>query len=267
MQNDRARCGLTEKRKGLYADDISTDAYVWYEKDWQHDEYEHTHQRYQLTYVEDGYQYFHLEQTTYLVPQNHVIWIPSNKEHRTTSEAKTINLMIILFKTVFEQEFYQEVHVFSAPTVLKEMLLYASKWNKLLDEDEEKTFFLKAMLNSVPYFCNENEFLQIPVPHDVRLMPVCNYINTNYQYNFDIYELADKANMSVRSLQRIFKQETGIPLQKYMQLIRILKSIELIDTNHYTLSEIAYKVGYKSLSAFSSSYFAIMKSRAKLKKQ
>jgi AraC-like DNA-binding protein len=69
--------------------------------------------------------------------------------------------------------------------------------------------------------------------------------------------------MSVRSLQRIFKNETGITLQKYLQLTRILKSIELIDTKQYTLSEIAYKVGYQSLSAFTSSYFAVMKAKPK----
>ncbi len=266
MQNDNIKCGLTEKNRGSYVDDISADAYVWYEKNWQHDAYEHAHQRYQLTYVEDGYQYFHIGQKTYLVPQNHVIWIPSAKEHRTTSDAKTVNLMIVLFKSVPEHEFYQHIHVFAAPSVLKEMLLYAEKWNQLLNEDEEQTLFLKAMLSSLPYFCNENEFLQIPVPADNRLLPVCNYINANYVYNFDIDVFADIAKMSVRSLQRIFKQETGITVQKYMQLIRILKSIELIDTKHYTLSQIALMVGYKSLPAFTSSYYAIMKTKPKLKK-
>lgn len=266
MQNDNQKCGLTEKSIGHYVDTISAEACVWFEEDWQHGEYEHTHQRYQLTYVAEGYQYFQIEQKIYLVPQNHVIWIPTKKKHRTTSEAKTVNLMLILFQSVPEQDFYQNVHVFPAPAVLKEMLLYASKWNKLLTEDEEKNTFLKAILNSLPNFCKENSGLQIPVPVDNRLIPICNYINENYQYRFDIDELADKAKISVRSLQRIFKNETGITLQKYMQLIRILKSIELIDTKQYTLSEIAYKVGYQSLSAFTSSYFAIKKSRPKLKK-
>ncbi|MNT87183.1 HTH-type transcriptional activator RhaS [compost metagenome] len=71
--------------------------------------------------------------------------------------------------------------------------------------------------------------------------------------------LARKAAMSARSLQRIFKAETGITVQKYHQLIRILKSIEMIDQKKFTLTEIAYMVGYKSLSAFTSSYQAIMK--------
>ncbi|MEN0052879.1 MAG: AraC family transcriptional regulator [Mucilaginibacter sp.] len=261
MQNDNRKS--LEGSQDKYAADTLTDTYVWYEGNWRHEEYKHTHQRYQLTFVEEGYQYFYIGQKIYLVPQNHVIWIPSGLAHRAASEAKTVNLMLVLFKSVPNEGFYEQVHVFPAPAVLKEMLLYASKWNKLVTEDEEQALFLKAMLKSLPYFCNENNALQIPVPADIRLIPVCNYINANYQYNFDSDELADMAKMSVRSLQRIFKKETGITLQKYMQLIRILKSIELMDIKQYTLSQIAFKIGYKSLSAFTSSYFAVMKSKPK----
>lgn len=267
MQNDREESRLVDGHQDKYAADLLTDTYVWYEGDWRHEEYKHSHQRYQLTFVEEGYQYFYIGKKIYLAPQNHVIWIPSGLAHRAASEAKTVNLMLVLFKLVPEADFYEQVHVFPAPAVLKEMLLYASKWNKLTKEDEEQTLFLKAMLKSLPYFCNENNALQIPVPADNRLIPVCNYINANYQYNFDSDELADIAKMSVRSLQRIFKNETGITLQKYMQLIRILKSIELIDTKQYTLSQIAFKIGYKSLSAFTASYFDIMRSKPKLKKE
>ncbi|MDR2284515.1 MAG: AraC family transcriptional regulator [Sphingobacterium sp.] len=252
--------------KNLGVDSIPADAYIWYENNWEHDKYEHSHIRYQLTYVEEGYQYFHIGTQIYLVPQNHVIWIPSAREHRTTSNAKTVNLMLILFKTVPENPFYGEVHVFKAPAVLKEMLRYAAKWNQRLQQDEEHTSFLNAMCYSLPYFCDENEFLQIPIPIDQRLTPVCDYINTNYKYNFDVSILAELAAMSVRSLQRIFKQETGITVQKYTQLIRILKSIELIDTQQYTLSQIALMVGYKSLSAFTASYQTIMQGKPKSKK-
>lgn len=54
------RCGLTEVKEGCYVDGLSADAYVWYEEDWQHEANEHVHRRYQLTYVEEGYQYFHI---------------------------------------------------------------------------------------------------------------------------------------------------------------------------------------------------------------
>ncbi|WP_223607924.1 AraC family transcriptional regulator [Chryseobacterium sp. OSA05B] len=266
MQNDIVKCGLTEQKGSRFVDTIGKEAYVWCEKDWKHDDHEHAHHRAQLTFVEEGYQYFHIDQKIYLVPQYHVIWVPSGKAHRITSEAKTVNLMVFLFKTVFKDDFYKDVHVFTVPPVLKEMLLYASKWNQLTEEDEEQDLFFRAILKSLPNFCKESSYLEIPVPSDVRLIPVCTYINSNFKYSLTADELAEKAQMSVRSLQRIFKSETGITLQKYHQLVRILKSIELIDTGQFTLSQIAYKVGYQSLSAFTSSYYAIMKSKPKVKK-
>ncbi|QRA42586.1 AraC family transcriptional regulator [Chryseobacterium cucumeris] len=260
------KCGLIEKTESHFVDSIKKEAYVWCEKNWKHDDYEHKHSRAQLTFVEEGYQYFHIDQKIYLVPQHHVIWIPSEKAHKITSEAQTVNLMVFLFRSVFEDEFYRHVQVFAVPAVLKEMLLYASKWNQLLDENEEQDLFFKAILKSLPNFCKESSSLQIPVPTDTRLIPVCNEINSNFKYNPDMDALAEKAQMSVRSLQRIFKNEMGITIQKYLQLTRIIKSIELIDTRQYTLSEVAYKVGYQSLSAFTSSYFAIMQKKPKVNK-
>lgn len=260
------KCGLIEKTESQFVDTIEKEAYVWCENNWKHDDYEHVHYRAQLTYVEEGYQYFHIDQKIYIVPQHHVIWVPSGKAHKITSEARTVNLMVFLFKTVFEEEFYQNVHVFAVPPVLKEMLLYASKWNQSLTENQEQDIFFKAILKSLPNFCKESNKLEIPVPADARLIPVCNEISSHFKYNLDIDSLAGKAQMSVRSLQRIFKNETGITLQKYLQLTRILKSIELIDTKKYTLSEIAYQVGYQSLSAFTSSYFAVMKTKPKINK-
>ncbi|WP_413513174.1 helix-turn-helix domain-containing protein [Myroides odoratus] len=265
MQNDTLKCGLLEEKEGNYADNLSIDAYVWYDSNWKHDAYTHTHQRYQLTYVEQGYQYFHLDGKTYLVPQNHVIWIPSNQAHRISSEAKTVHLRVALFKTVPDDAFFQQVHVFSAPAVLKEMLLYASKWNQALQHNPEQLVFTQAILSNLPHFCLENESLQIPVPTHPRLLEVCNYINTHYAAVGKLDNLSEVAQLSIRSLQRLFKQETGITLQKYTQLIRILKSIELRDTQAFTLSEIAYQVGYKSLAAFTLSYQTIMKTKPKKK--
>ncbi|MDM1046215.1 helix-turn-helix transcriptional regulator [Myroides sp. 1354] len=266
MQNDTPKCGLIEQNEGNYIDNLLIDAYFWYVQNWQHDDYTHTHQRYQLTYVEQGYQYFHLNNKTYLVPQHHVIWIPSNTAHRISSEAKTVHLRVALFKTVPQSDFFQQVHVFSAPPVLKEMLLYASKWNQVVDENPDQALFIQAILRNLPEFCQENESLHIPVPTHSRLLAVCDYINTHFHSSCKTEDLAEIAQVSTRSLQRLFKQETGITLQKYTQLIRILKSIELRDTQQYTLSEIAHLVGYSSLSAFTLSYNTIMKSKPQKQK-
>lgn len=267
MQNAKLKCNFTETENGFFDDSIEKEAFIWYEENWQHDDYEHLHQRAQLTFVTEGYQYFHINDKIYLVPQNHVIWVPSLQKHKITSEAKTVKLMVSLFKNIPENQFYSTTHVFPAPPVLKEMILYAKKWNQETAENDEQKAFMNALLVSLPNFCDENTALQIPLPSDMRLLEVCQFINLNYQQNHSIDELAETANLSTRSLQRIFKKETGISIKKYAQLIKILKSIELIDSHQFTLSEIAYKVGYKSLSAFTSSYQAIMNAKPKVSKK
>lgn len=261
MQNANSKCNLIEQENGFLNDAIEKEAYIWYEENWLHDDHEHQHQRAQLTFVKEGYQYFHINDKIYLVPQNHVIWVPSSQKHKITSEAETVKLMVSLFKNVPKDDFYSTTHVFPVPSVLKEMILYATKWNKETEKNIEQEAFMNALLISLPNFCNENVALQIPLPSDKRLLEVCQFINLNFHQNESIEELAEIANLSTRSLQRIFKKETGISVKKYVQLIKILKSIELIDSHQFTLSEIAYQVGYKSLSAFTSSYQAIMNAK------
>lgn len=266
MQNDIVKCGLTEKLNGVFEDTTAVQAYVWYEDNFVHDEYQHAHQRYQLTYVEQGYQYLQVDNCKYLIPQHYIAWIPSGQRHATTTTAQQINLKVLLYKEVPQDPFYEQMHVFPAPIVLREMLQYAVKWNRLVEDETEKEQFLQAILVSLKYFCDEDQSLQVPVPTDSRLIPVCAHINANFTSNLDLVELANLSNMSVRNLQRLFKQETGLTLQKYLQIIRILKSIELLDMKEYTLSEIAYQIGYKSLAAFRSSYLDIMKVYPKVKK-
>jgi len=50
-------------------------------------------------------------------------------------------------------------------------------------------------------------------------------------------------------------------LAKYQQLLRIIKSLELLSTKQFTISQIAYKVGYKSVQAFTNIFYAVMKYR------
>lgn len=266
MRNANFKCGLIEKLEGVFEDTNTIQAYVWYEDNFVHDEYQHSHKRYQLTYVEQGYQYIQFGNNKYLIPQHYIAWIPSDQLHATTTTSKNINLKVVLYKEVPSDEFYEKFHVFPAPTLLKEMLDYATKWNKLIENETEKEQFLHTILICLKNFCNENQALQIPIPRDNRLTNLALYINKNLASPLNLDDLANLSNMSIRNLQRLFKQETGLTLQKYLQLVRILKSIELLDTNEYTLSEIAYLIGYKSLAAFRTSYFTIMKVYPKHKK-
>jgi transcriptional regulator GlxA family with amidase domain len=90
---------------------------------------------------------------------------------------------------------------------------------------------------------------------------ISNYILENISDDLQVNVIAENNNMSLRSLERIFKKETAITISKYIQLVRIIKGVEFLSTGKYTVSQVAYLVGYKSLPAFSSSFFQILNKR------
>lgn len=240
---------------------IQKSTFVWFEENWIHDNELHRHQKGQLIYVEQGFQYLTVEGKMYLLPQNHVAWIPSGALHKTNSHSESIKLMVIFFDVSEEDQFFQRVQIFPAPKVLREMILYTEKWSKLIEENEHEKIFLTALMNELPYFCTQLLQLEITLPHENRLQTVLNHLHEHYTEAIRMDEIATLSNLSLRTIERLFKKETGMTLAKYQQLLRIIKSLELLSTKQFTISQIAYKVGYQSVQAFTNSFYAVMKYR------
>lgn len=244
--------------KTLSVDDIHKPNFVWFEDNWTHDNVMHKHEKAQLIYVESGFQYLTVNGKIYLLPQNHVAWIPPNAIHKTNSHSEMIKLMIIFFEVSKSDLFYHEVNIFSVPPVLKEMIKYAEKWSRNIEESADENIFLKALYNELPNFVADAIQLHISLPDDKRLSKAIKYLNNNYTKDLKMDELSEIAALSLRSIERIFKKETGLTLSKYQQMLRIIKSLELLSTHKWTISEIAYKVGYKSLQAYTNSFKSVM---------
>lgn len=242
-------------------DRIVKKAYVWFEDNWKHDTEEHYHKRAQLVYVEKGFQYLHIDGRIYLLPQNHAAWIPSNLSHRTTTVSDNINLRTIFYSIDSENIFYDKLRIFSVPPVLREIISYSSKWSKIEQYSIEEEAFLNAIFVGLPSFFKDAMTLNIVIPNDERLLQISNFIIDNIGNDLQVNTIAENYNMSLRSLERVFKKETTITISKYIQLVRIIKGIEFLSSGKYTVSQVAYLVGYKSLQAFSSSFFQILNKR------
>ncbi|MGO1244979.1 MAG: AraC family transcriptional regulator [Sphingobacterium sp.] len=247
--------------KTLSVDGISKSHFVWFEDNWVHDNVLHKHTKAQLIYVESGFQYLTVNEKVYLLPQKHAAWIPPNAVHKTNSHSEKIKLMVMFFDVNKDDLFYHQVSVFSVSPVLKEMIKYAEKWSKNTAEDVDENIFLSALYNELPNFVADAIQLHISLPEDKRLTNAIKYLNNNYKKDIKIEELSEIASLSLRSIERIFKKETGLTLSKYQQMLRIIKSLELLSTNKWTISEIAYKVGYKSLQAYTNSFRSVMQYR------
>ncbi|PQA93178.1 AraC family transcriptional regulator [Chryseobacterium shigense] len=235
--------------------------FVWFEDNWRHDDILHTHKKGQLVYVESGFQYITVDGKIYLLPQNHAAWIPPGFMHKTNSHSEKIKLMIMFADTNPNISFHHEINVFSVPPVLKEMIKYAERWSKNTSKDQDEMLFLQALFNELPRFVEHSLKLHISLPKDKRLSEPMEYLHKHYQEDIRIEDLSDIVLLSLRTLERIFKKETGMTLSKYQQILRIIKSLELLSSGDLTISETAYKVGYRSVQAFTRSFQSVMQTK------
>ena len=145
--------------------------------------------------------------------------------------------------------------------MLREIISYSAKWSKIVAYSIAEEAFLNAIFVELPTFFESTMALNIAVPNDERLLQISNFIIDNIGNDIQVSAIAEKNNMSLRSLERVFKKETTITISKYIQLVRIIKGVEFLTTGKYSVSQVAYLVGYKSLQAFSASFFQILNKR------
>lgn len=83
------------------------------------------------------------------------------------------------------------------------------------------------------------------------------YIHDNYMYKILQSDIADQLQISVRYLSTLFKKYMGITLSNYINIFRINKSIELMQSDK-SLTEISQLVGLKDSQHYSKLFLNII---------
>ncbi len=90
------------------------------------------------------------------------------------------------------------------------------------------------------------------------LSPALSFIQTHYMQDFSMDLLSEKCHMSPSHFRRQFCAVLGMPPLAYLHHVRILKSCVLLRSTQDSVSFIASKVGYASLSGFNRHFQEIL---------
>lgn len=85
---------------------------------------------------------------------------------------------------------------------------------------------------------------------DPSVMKAQKWIENHHTQTIDYDRLAKKFRMSRRSLERRFKQATGVTPLGYLQQLRVETAKRLLEEGNQTFNEITYQVGYEDISFF-----------------
>jgi len=80
------------------------------------------------------------------------------------------------------------------------------------------------------------------------------WIKDNYKSAFAVDALAEKIDMSVSSFHRKFKAAIGMGSLQCQKQLRLMEARRLLLDEHYRVTDVAWEVGYESLSQFIRDY-------------
>ena len=88
----------------------------------------------------------------------------------------------------------------------------------------------------------------------VQIWRARNFIHEHFDEKLSLPRIARLANISTNYLSEKFKEVTGENLVRYIARVRIEKAKQLLDDAHLRVSEIAFAVGFQSLSQFNRTF-------------
>lgn len=95
--------------------------------------------------------------------------------------------------------------------------------------------------------------LYLPWPHDARLRTICDTLVATPDDLRTIAEWADLLGLSVRTLHRAFRRETGLSFRRWREQARLLLALKRLAHGEKVLT-VAMDHGYSSQSAFSAMF-------------
>ena len=87
-------------------------------------------------------------------------------------------------------------------------------------------------------------------PHMSVISPALDYIHENYMLDFPQEVLSSLCHLSPTHFRRLFREQIGTSPLSFLHQTRILKSCTLLRSSALSVTEIADRVGYNSLSSY-----------------
>ena len=91
--------------------------------------------------------------------------------------------------------------------------------------------------------------LQLKTPNESRARRIAEILEKTPSSTDSLKALARQVGASKRTLERLFKTETGVSFQQWRQRLRVIQALRLLASGD-SVTSVALDVGYSSTSAF-----------------
>jgi len=245
----------TETRQQLDnkgVDDSPLAAFAYLDSD-QNIRYDwHAHQRHQLIYAFSGTLRLEAENGIYLLPPQRAAWISAGVSHRTT--LRNVVSASVFFAPALVVTEPAHICIIPAAPLLREMVSYALRWPPDRNQDDAlAASFFKTLGLMCGEWRQEEVRFRLPAAKSGQITAAMEYTLANLEVA-TLAGAARAAALSPRHFRRRFLAESTIGWQQFFQQARMLRAMELLAAPQASVTEVAYAIGFNSLSAFAKSF-------------
>ena len=212
----------------------------------------HSHDEGQLTFAAAGMVQIQTEEGVWAVPPLLAAWIPPGVQHRleimTDAELWIVHWSREALDASEERTSLDRAFALRITPLLRSPLTEAIS---IEPGSVKADLVTRLMLYELTAMEDAPTFLPLPTsPIGKRVADVALADQRNL---LDLAELASRAATSVRTVTRIFPQETGLTLKAWRQRARIVRAMEQLARGDSS-SKVAHDTGFASTAAFSSAF-------------
>jgi len=212
---------------------------------------EHTHRRAQVMFAVSGSMTVLTDAGSWVLPANRALLIPGMCPHALDVRR---NLEL---RTLYLDETAGFVPRLSAPAVVAVSALIRELIAALCQEPwnygPESAAFRLAHVLCDRLLPETREPVHLPEPSDPRIRRLARIYLENPAERRPISEVARQSGASLRTVERLFRQETGLSVGEWIIQRRLMRAMELI-SDGIAIGEAAFRVGFENPSSFTAAF-------------
>ncbi|HEY3679711.1 MAG TPA: helix-turn-helix transcriptional regulator [Bradyrhizobium sp.] len=212
----------------------------------------HQHDRAQLLAVTSGSIAVVAEGATFVAPPERGVWVPAHTLHETRHLAST-RLRTLYIDPAACAGLPDRTTVVQISPLMRELLTAIVACPREYDEQAADGRLVDVMLDQIA--ASRALPLSLPIPVSAPLRAAAMQILEHPMEGPSMQALSHSLHMSPRTLQRQFKNETGLSLRSFRRQAKLLKALELL-SGRTPVSRISDLLGFGEPSAFISMFRA-----------
>jgi AraC-like DNA-binding protein len=224
----------------------------------------HDHAWHQLTFATRGHLEVITDAARHIVPADRAVWVPAGTQHTEVMRAP-ISMRSIYISTYISSDISRQappgdprggtapdrVRTIAVTPLLRELILHVSRIGALDRRKPEQARLVGVLLDQLA--AARDVSLALPSPRDPRARRFAELVTRAPGDAASIASLARRAGASLRTIERCFLRETGVPVGDWRRRVRLFHALRLLEDGA-SVTEVALDVGYASTSAFSQAF-------------